>query len=217
VTADDTTDRTDGPDGPDSSESDRDPPAWEMLDSRVAYECEGFEVHNESVRLPDGTETEFDYLSEPPSVVVLAFVDDPADPAAPEDRTVVTIEEWRHAVGRVNYGLPAGGVEPGDDDLRAAAHRELAEETGYAADRVEPLVSFEPTNGLADSRFHYALAYSCTPDADQQLDHDETIRVHTTTLGELRRKITTGEIRDGRTAMGVLFHQVHGGRGPGWD
>ncbi len=50
-----------------------DPLAWETLESRVAYSCPGFDIVNESVQLPDGTETEFDYLSEPPSVCVLPF------------------------------------------------------------------------------------------------------------------------------------------------
>jgi ADP-ribose pyrophosphatase len=187
-----------------------DPLAWETLDRRIAYACEGFDVRNERVRLPDGTEAEYDYLSEPPSVVVVPFVGDGEDPGDPADREVVVIEEWRQAVGRVNRGLPAGGVEDGDDDLAAAAHRELAEETGYRADRVEPLATFEPANGIADALLHYFVAYGCVPADEQRLDYNESIRVETTTLAALREAVRDGEIRDGRTATGVLYHQLYG-------
>ncbi len=192
-----------------------DPLAWETLDRRVAYACDGFDVVNERVRLPDGSTAEFDYLSEPESVVVLPFVDgdegqqrDEREVRQPDEREVVVIEEWRHAVGRVNRGLPAGTRDPGDPDLATTAHRELAEETGYTAESVEPLAVAEPANGFADSEFHYFVARSCRPDGDRDLDHDESIRVDTTTLSDLRRAVAAGEIRDGRTALGVLYHQI---------
>jgi ADP-ribose pyrophosphatase len=190
---------------------DSDALSWETLGGRTAYACEGFDVRNEDVRLPDGTETEYDYLSEPPSVVILPFLGDPgADGTLSADAEVVVIEEWRHAVRRVNRGLPAGGLESDDEDLAAAAHRELAEETGYRADRVEPLVSLEPANGIADALLHYFVAYGCTPDGEQELDYNESIRVETTTLGDLRAEVADRENPDGRTAMGVLYHQLHG-------
>jgi ADP-ribose pyrophosphatase len=189
--------------------NDDDPLAWEVLGGRTAYTCEGFDVRNEDVRLPDGTKAEFDFLSESPSVVVLPFVPDPGSgETVDDDAEVVVIEEWRHAVKRVNRGLPAGGLESDDEDLAAAAHRELAEETGYTAERVEPLVTFEPANGIADALLHYFVAYGCTPDGDQQLDYNESIRVDTTTVGDLRESIADGSNPDGRTAMGVMYHQI---------
>jgi ADP-ribose pyrophosphatase len=185
----------------DPTASEDDPLAWEVLDSEVAYSCPGFDVRHEEVRLPDGTETDFDYLSEPPSVVVLPFT--------PEGEVVV-IEEWRQAVCRVNRSLPVGGMEPDDDDRAAAAHRELREETGYEADRVEFLTSVEPANGIADCVLHFFVAHGCTPTAEQELDHNESIRVETTTMDELREHVAGREIRDGRTTLGVLYYEAFG-------
>ena len=178
-----------------------DPLAWDLLDSEVAYSCPGFDVRREQVRLPDGTETDFDYLSERESVVVLPFT---------PDGDVVVIEEWRQPVRRVNRSLPVGGTEPDDDDLAAAARRELREETGHEADGVELLTSVEPANGLANSVLHFFVARGCTPTAEQQLDHDESIRVDTTTFEALRDHIASREVRDGRTTLGVLYYEAFG-------
>jgi len=78
-----------------------DPLAWDTLESDVTYSCPGFDVVTQTVRLPDGSETDFDYLSEPESVCILPLTD---------DGDAICIEEWRQAVGRVNRGLP--GARP---------------------------------------------------------------------------------------------------------
>jgi len=175
--------------------------AWETLDSGTVYTCPGFEVVRDDVRLPDGTETAFHHVSESPSVVVL--------PLTP-DGDVVVIREWRQAVRRTNYGLPAGGMEAGED-VRAAARRELREETGYEADAVERLGTFEPANGLFGSVFHYAVARGCRPSAEQDLDDNESIAVETTTLSELHDRAAAGELRDGRSALAVLQYEAQKG------
>ena len=66
--------------------------AWETLATETDYTCPGFDVTVDDVRLPDGTEAEYHYVSEPPSVVVLPFT---------TDGDVVVIEEWRQAVGQI--------------------------------------------------------------------------------------------------------------------
>jgi ADP-ribose pyrophosphatase len=170
---------------------------WETIGEETAYTCPGFEVVHEGVRLPDGTITDYDYLSEPPAVVVLPFT---------EAGDVVAVEEWRQAVKRVNRGLPAGTVERHDDGLREAVHRELGEETGYVPDSVDHLVSVEPANGIADSVHHHFVARGCTPDGEQDLDHDESIRVDTTSFEALATEVAAGDCRDGRTAMAVMYY-----------
>jgi len=182
-----------------TDEDSTDPLAWETTSRSVAYDCPGFEIAHEEVRLPDGTETDFDYLVDDPAVVLLAFT---------PDGEVVVIEEWRQAVGRVNRGLPAGGVEDEDADLAAAAHRELTEETGYEAESVEKFGEFEPTNGVADAVHHYFLAEGCRPTGEQDLDFNESIRVTTKPYDDLLDAVKRAEIRDGRTALGVLTHEL---------
>jgi len=181
--------------------ADDDTLAWETLESEIAYACPGFDVRNEAVRLPDGTETAFDYLSEQESVVVVPFT---------ETGDVVIIEEWRHAVKRVNRGFPAGTLEPDDTDLETAAARELAEETGYVPGEVTHLTTVEPANGFSDAVFHYFVAEDCKRDGEQNLDDDETIHVDTTDFDTLHEAVRDDELRDGRTALGVLYYAAFG-------
>jgi ADP-ribose pyrophosphatase len=173
--------------------------AWETRERSVAYSCPGFDVLHETVVLPDGSVTAFDFCSEPAAVVVLGFTD------AGE---VVVIEEWRQAVGRVNRGLPAGSVEADDDDLGVAARREFREETGYAVESIAPLCSVEPANGLLDSVHHVFVATGCERAGAQSLDVDESIRVDTTDFESLLAAVRAGEIRDGRTHAAVTRYAL---------
>jgi ADP-ribose pyrophosphatase len=200
-----------------------DPLAWELLGSTVDYTCPGFDVRRDDVRLPDGTESDYHYVDEPPAVVVLPFVEASGDDENDEDdrdgtdgtdgeSEVVVIEEWRQAVGRVSRGLPAGTTEPDDADLATAARRELAEETGYEAGTLEPLVSAEPINGVANAVHHYFVARDCTPTGERNLDFNESIRVSTTGYDGLVEEALEGEIRDGRTLLGLFAYELHGER-----
>ncbi|MFB6157541.1 MAG: NUDIX hydrolase [Haloferacaceae archaeon] len=183
----------------DGGTDDADPLAWERTDTGIDYACPGFEVRRDDVRLPDGTETDYHYVDEPPAVVVLPFT--------PEG-DVVSIDEWRQAVGRVNRGLPAGSVEPDDDDLAAAARRELCEETGYEAGRVEHRLTVEPSNGVANSVHHHFVARECEPTAGRDLDDNESIAVRVRDYDALLAAAVDGDLRDGRSALALCHHEL---------
>lgn len=177
--------------------------AWTTIDKEIAYTCPGFSIRHETVRLPNGTETDFDYLTEPPAVVVLPLT---------SDGKVVLIEEWRQAVGRANRGIPAGTVEREDTDLETAARRELREETGYEADRVTLLTTIEPLNGAADSVHHHFLAEGCAPAGGQDLDADESIRTVEERYETVLDAVRAGEVRDGRAVLAVSYYELLGDR-----
>ena len=174
--------------------------SWETTGTEIEYRCPGFEVRRDDVRYPDGTDSEFHYVEEPPAVVVLPFT-----PAG----EVVVIDEWRQAVGRVNRGLPAGTVEPEDaDDLERAAARELAEETGYEPEKLEHLITVEPANGLLDAVHHHFVATGCRPTAERDLDHTESIAVDTVPYDELLAAVVDGDRRDGRAVTAVTQYEL---------
>jgi ADP-ribose pyrophosphatase len=175
---------------------------WTTVTSEVAYSCEGFDIVNETVELPAGERAEFDYLQEAESVVILPFR---------ADGRVVVIDEWRHAVGRVNRSLPAGTLEDGEDPADAVG-RELAEETGYRPGDLEHMTTVEPANGFSDAVFHYFLARDCERATGQDLDVDETIEVTTTAFDDLREAVRNDELQDGRAVFGVLYYLLFDGQ-----
>ncbi|MDA8235515.1 MAG: NUDIX hydrolase [Clostridia bacterium] len=143
-----------------------------------------------------GKEITFKFLSTKDAVVVL--------PVLPDGR-VVLIKQFRHAVDTELFELPAGGIEKGEEPL-AAAHRELREETGYRADSIEELVNFFPSPGITTEKMYLYLA-KVSRQEEQDLDDGEEIQVFYFTLPEALKMIETGEIRDGKTIVGLLMYR----------
>lgn len=187
------------PDGGETPSDGTDDLAWETHDSTIAYSCPGFDVREDAVTLPDGTETSFHYVDEPDGVVILPFT---------PDGDVVVIEEWRQAVRRINRSLPAGTADPDDESLAAVARRELAEETGYEAESVERFLSVEPANGFANVTRHYFQATGCRPTAEQSLDANESIHVEVARYDDLLAAAVDDELRDERAVTALLHHEL---------
>jgi ADP-ribose pyrophosphatase len=109
--------------------------------------------------------------------------------------------------------LPAGTLEPGEDPL-AAAHRELAEETGYRAGSMELLVSFFSSPGILDERMHLYLAKDLAP-GPMDLQAGEEIQPVLVPWAEALCMARDGRIIDAKTLIGLLFYESFRGRPAG--
>lgn len=138
------------------------------------------------------------------AVVVLPLLEaEPAAAGAGEPR-VVLIRNERFAVGKTLLELPAGTLEPGEDPAVCAA-RELTEETGYAAERVEAMTCFYTSPGFCTERMH---AYRATGlrFRGQDLDETERIEVEAMSWSEALACLRDGRIEDAKTIATLLFH-----------
>jgi len=107
------------------------------------------------------------------------------------DGRIVLVEEYRHAGGAVERGLPAGTVEPGED-VKTAMRRELMEETGYSAATWIDLGAMWTNPALNTNRATTFLALDAMPGGDRNLDPGETIAVLTQPAGLVFDEAMTG-------------------------
>jgi ADP-ribose pyrophosphatase len=143
--------------------------------------------------LPDGRSVALDAVRVPAVAYILPLL---------EDGRVVLIRQYRPIVGAEIWELPAGTLEPGEAP-EACARRELAEEAGYAAGRLEPLGEALADPGLTDERIFLFLARELRPVA-RGLDADEQIEVVPVPLGEAYRMAAAGEILDAGTLVALF-------------
>jgi ADP-ribose pyrophosphatase len=164
---------------------------------RTIYEGRIFTVQVESITLPKGGNLDAEVIRHPGSVVILPITD---------TGDVVLVRQYRHAIGRWAWELPAGSLKPGED-VKAAAIRECHEEIGLIPSTVRALGSFFPTPGYCDEEMHFYRAEGLRePSADDepaQPDEDEDIETERFAPDEIRRMISAGEIIDLKTVAGL--------------
>lgn len=149
----------------------------------------------------DGTRRDREVVLHPGSVVVLPFV-------TPD--SVCLVEVVRAAVGTTLLELPAGTLDR-VESLAAAAARELAEETGYRAGRLEPAGAFWMSPGILRERMHLFVAEDLEP-GPQSLEPGEQIRTRVVPFEDAVSMCLDGRIEDAKTIAGIL--RVAARRGP---
>lgn len=169
------------------------------LDSVRVYSGRIVNLDIDRVRFPDGSVGELEMVRHSGASAVLPFASDPAG----EDPQLLLIRQYRYAAERYLYEVPAGRLDPGEEPL-ACATRELLEETGCTAERVEFLTTIFTTPGFTDERIHLYMATGLTR-GESNREADEFIEVVTRPMSEVLGLIERGEIVDGKTIVAVLF------------
>jgi len=161
-----------------------------------------FSVERREYPRPEGGLIRRDVVVHPGAVAILPVLD---------AGRIVLIHNYRLPVGRELLELPAGTLEAGETPEQCAL-RELEEETGYRASRVEPLCEFYTTPGICTERMWVFVAGGLTP-TQQRLQGNEQIRVEVADIGRVRGMLRTGTIEDGKTiaALGIYFLRRDGG------
>ena len=158
-------------------------------------------VRRERYRLPDGREASLDAVRYRNVATVVPLLD---------DGRVVLLRQFRPIVDATLWEVPAGTIEPGESP-EACALRELGEEAGYRAGRIEPLGEALVDPGLTDERLFLFVARDLTP-VPRALDADEHIDIHAVPLAEAYRMIDAGEIADAGTLIALLRLRSRGER-----
>lgn len=167
------------------------------LDKRLVFRGRIFRVSVDRVRLPHGPEVEMDVVRHPGSVVLLPMVD---------EQHVILVKQYRYAIDRAIWELPAGSLGVGEDPVEAAA-RECEEEVELVPGRIERLASFYPTPGYCDEEMtFFRLTELAPPGATRRAaDLDESFERRVFKVAEARDLVSRGEIVDLKTAVGLML------------
>lgn len=118
------------------------------------------------------------------------------------DGRVHLVGQWRFPLARYSWEMPEGGAEPGEE-LEETARRELAEETGLSAGRLEKILVMDLSNSVTDEWATLYLATDLTPGIARP-DEVEVLRRHTAPFAEVLARAVDGRIRDAMTVAAVL-------------
>lgn len=174
---------------------------WKVLGRETVYTSPWVNLYRDTVRLPDGEVINghhvLEYTHEAVGVVPVG-----------DDGRVLLIKHYRFITDTCGWEIPAGAIEPGEDEAEAA-RRELLEETGHFAGQVYRLGEYHPSNGSSNQRFHVYLARRleecCLP-----ADINETLDMAWFSVEEVRQHILENRIVNGLALTGLLWALVAG-------
>jgi ADP-ribose pyrophosphatase len=168
-----------------------------IISSRTVYRGPVFTVTTDHVEEPTGVRARRDVIHHSGSVVVLAVDDSTATPR------VLLERQYRHAAADYLWELPAGRIDPGEQELHAAK-RELLEETGYTAGKWRRILKFFASPGFVAETMAVYLATGLRAGKAQPED-DEVIHKRLVPLPTAVRMVMRGTIRDSKTIASVLW------------
>ena len=170
-----------------------------QLATRRMYSGKVVRVDVDTVRFPDGSTGELELIRHPGAAAVIPCASDPAG----GDPTILMISQFRYAAGGPLWEIPAGTLAPGEAP-EACARRELLEETGVTAARVERLTSVWTTPGFTDEVIHLFWAQGLTR-GEAARERDEFIEVVPQPLSQVLAGIRGGQITDAKTVIAILY------------
>jgi len=145
---------------------------WQEEGQKTIFTCPVFSVNERVCRSPNGDLKTFTILDASDWAIVIPVLE------TKQDRKFVMVRQWRHGARELSLEFPGGVFEKGEN-AETAARRELKEETGYSAGKIQKLGEFSPNPAIMANRVHFFLATDLSAPVDQQLDEDEYVEVET--------------------------------------
>ncbi|MCR4674681.1 MAG: NUDIX hydrolase [Lachnospiraceae bacterium] len=156
------------------------------------------DIYDDEMKLPNGDIEHWDFVHHRMGAAAVV-------PVLPSGE-ILLVRQYRPALGRYTWELPAGCRDHVDEPTETAAKRELTEETGYSSDEFFRLLSLKTTVAFADELVDVYLAKNIKKIGKQDLDPAEDIELKKWDLDTLLDMIYAGEIQDGKTVSGILAY-----------
>ena len=169
---------------------------YERLDRKLVYEGTIINMYRDRSKVPNGNIAEWDFIGHNGACAVIPVTD---------EGKIVLVKQWRNALDRFTFEIPAGGLDGVDEPMIVGAKRELEEETGYKSDNLEFLISLKTTVAFCNERIDVFVARDLVK-TQQHLDEDEDIEVYEFELSELLKMIKEGTMQDSKTVSAILAY-----------
>ncbi len=167
------------------------------VQEEIIYRGRILDLARETHRMPDQREAKFEIIRHPGGAAALPVL---------ADGRLILIRQFRPAAEDFIYEIPAGRLEPGEDGAGCIG-RELIEEIGYRAEKIEPLGKVYSSVGFCTEQIHLFLASELSATATAH-EPDEFIEPQILTLDEALQMIDTGQINDAKTQICLLRYAL---------
>ncbi len=170
---------------------------YERLGRELVHKGAIIDYYQDTIRVPNGNIVKWDLITHKGAAAVVAVKD---------DGKLLMVRQYRNALDRETLEIPAGALDTAEEPTEIAAARELEEETGYKAGKLELLISLKTTVAFCNERIDVYVATDLIP-SKQHLDEDEFLNVESYDLEELLQMIFDCKIQDGKTVASILAYQ----------
>lgn len=172
--------------------------SYEVLESKTTHVGKIVTVQLDTLRMPDGKTAQRETVIRGKNAAAVLPLD--------SDGKIIFVRQYRHAFREMLLEIPAGVLEDGEDSAAGAA-RELEEETGKKAEKLEFLCEMYPTVGFCTERIFLYFATGLV-EGRQALDTDEFVEIEKYTPEEAMDMIDRREIKDGKTIAAIFAWQA---------
>lgn len=167
----------------------------ERVKRELAYEGTIIKVYKDHMNIK-GNDAVWDYFELPGGAAIVPVL---------ENGNVLLVKQYRNAMNTFVLELPAGKFDNKDERGEDCVKRELTEETGYVAEKVEHLLTIRSLIAFSDERVEIFAATNLVP-GKQMLDAEEEIELVEYSIAELKEMIFEGKIQDSKTVAGLLAY-----------
>lgn len=168
------------------------------LKRELKFEGKIINFYQDTMEIDGDHTVVWDYIQHKGAAAVVPITD---------DGRILMVKQYRNALERNTLEIPAGCLNTEDEPGVVCAKRELEEETGYRSDNLEWLITLRTTVAFCNEKIEVFVAKNLIP-SKQNLDDDEFIDLKAYTIEELKKKIFTGEIEDGKTISALLAYDT---------
>ncbi len=170
---------------------------FERLNRELVHKGAIIDYYQDTIKVPNGNIVKWDFIKHKGAAAVVAVR---------EDGKLLMVRQYRNALDRETLEIPAGGLNSVDEPTDEAAKRELEEETGFQAGKLELMLTIRTTVAFCNEKIDVYVATDLKP-GRQHLDEDEYINVEAYDIEELAQMVYDCKIQDGKTVAAIMAYK----------